>query len=327
MTVCLVTGGAGFIGSHLIDALLAREHTVRVLDNFTTGTVPNLAHALGQVEVIPGDVTDLNLVRRAVAGVELVFHHAVAVEASALELAAAPHANAAGTRHLLLAAREAGVRRVIYASSATVYGRASSLPLGEESATRPLSPYATAKLKGEEDCTAVTGCCGLETVRLRYFNVFGPRQSGSMPYSDTILQILKAMLAGRSPVIEGDGLEPEDFIYVDDVVHANLLVTEVRRVAGRVYNIGRGRPTTALEVVRAINSILGTRIQPVRGPARSRREFDHLADVSRAETELGFCPSTDLETGLRLCIGSYTRWRDRFLRLEQGSSVEPLARS
>jgi UDP-glucose 4-epimerase len=243
---------------------------------------------------------------------------------TSLDTAAAHHAYVTGTRHALIAAREAGVRRLVYASSSTVYGRASLLPLSEESATQPLSPYAAAKLTGEQDCTAFTGIYGLETVRLRYFNVFGPRQSGSMPYSDTVLQALKAMLAGRHPVVPGDGLEPEDFLSVNDVVHANLLVADARRVAGRVYNIGRGRPTTALEVVAALNTVLGTRNQPVRGPARSRGEFRHLADVSRAETELGFCPSTDLETGLRLCVDSYAKWREEFLGLPEVIPAENL---
>jgi UDP-glucose 4-epimerase len=326
MAVCLVTGGAGFIGSHLVDALLARGHAVRVLDNFSTGTVANLAQAMDRIELVLGDLTNLDLVRQAVQGVELLFHHAAPVAGaySALDASAAHHAYMTGTRHVLIAAREAGVRRLVYASSSTVYGRSSLLPLNEESATGPVSPYAAAKLTGEQDCTAFTGIYGLETVRLRYFNVFGPRQSGSMPYSDTVLQALRAMLAGRHPVVPGDGLEPEDLLSVHDVVHANLLVAEAPRVAGRVYNIGRGRPTTPREVVATLNTILGTRNQPVRGPARARGDYRHLADTSRAETELGFCPSTDLEAGLRLCVDSYTRWREEFPEAPAVSPVENL---
>jgi UDP-glucose 4-epimerase len=326
MAVCLVTGGAGFIGSHLVDALLAHGHGVRVLDNFSTGTVANLAQAMDRIELVLGDLINLDLVRRAMEGVQLVFHHAAPVAGaySTLDATAAHDAYVTGTRHVLIAAREAGVRRVVYASSSTVYGRSSPLPLNEESATGPLSPYAVAKLTGEQDCTAFTGIYGLETVRLRYFNVFGPRQSGATPCSDTVLQVLKAMLAGRHPVVPGDGLEPEDFLSVHDVVHANLLVAEARRVAGRVYNIARGRPTTPLEVVAALNTILGTRNQAVRGPARSRGEGRHLADISRAETELGFCPSTDLEAGLRLCVDSYARWREEFQGASAISPVENL---
>jgi UDP-glucose 4-epimerase len=148
-----------------------------------------------------------------------------------------------------------------------------------------------------------------------------------MPYSDTVPQALRAMLAGRHPVVPGDGLEPEDLLSVHDVVHANLLVAEARRVAGRVYNIGRGRPTTPLEVVEALNKILGVRKQPVRGPARSRGEFRHLADVSRAEAELGFCPGTDLETGLRLCVEPYAKWRDGLPDLPGAVPVEKLGRA
>ena len=201
------------------------------------------------------------------------------------------------------------MRRVVYASSATVYGRPHLLPVTEEGPAAPVSAYAAAKLTGEQDCTAFTGIYGLDTVRLRYFNVFGPRQSGSMPYSETVLQALKALLADRHPVVPGDGREPEDLLSVQDVVHANLLVAEARRVTGRVYNIGRGRPTTALEVVATLNKVLGTKKQPVPGPPRARGEYGHLADVSRAEAEIGFCPGTDLETGLRLCVEPYTRWR------------------
>jgi UDP-glucose 4-epimerase len=322
MAVCLVTGGAGFIGSHLVDALLARGDLVRVLDNFSTGTVTNLAPVLDRIELVLGDLANLELVRQATAGVELVFHQAAQVECEqpGLDPLAAHHLNTVGTRHLLIAARDAGVRRVIYASSAAVYGRCPPVPLGEEAATQPLTPYAMTKLTGEQDCVAFTSTYGLDTVRLRYFNVFGPRQSGSLPYSETILRVLKALLAGRSPQIQGDGLDWNDYVYVDDVVHANLLVAEARRVAGRVYNIGRGRPSTSLEVLTTANTILGTRIQPTLSYLGPRHELRLVADISRAEIELGFCPSTDLATGLRRCIETYTRRREQVMELKQ----EPL---
>jgi UDP-glucose 4-epimerase len=312
MATCLVTGGAGFIGSHLVEALVDRGHVVRVLDNFSTGNADNLAEVEGRIRLIVGDLMDFALVREAVQGADYVFHEAAPVEPAltAADPMATHHGGATGTLHVLMAAHQASVKRVIYASSCCVYGPANGLPRHEEEPTQPLSLYAVAKLTGEQHCIGFTGIYGLETVRLRYFNVFGPRQPSSSPYSTKVAQILSDMMAGRRPVIHGGTLDQQDLIYVDDVVHANLLAALAPRVAGRVYNIACGRPTTTLELVTRINTILGTQIQPIGVFPSPGEEQHNLADVTKAETELGFCSSTDLEQGLRRCIEYYMPRRE-----------------
>ncbi len=311
MTVCLVTGGAGFIGSHLVHALVARNYKVRVLDNFSTGALANLTLDRSSIELLYGDLNNLDLVRRSMDGVDLVFHQAAPMEwdKGGAGRVLTQHAATTGTLHVLIAAREAQVRRVIFASSGRVYGRAGSEPRREEDPLQPTSPYAMAKVSGEKDCLAFTQIYGLETVRLRYFNVFGPRQPESGYYAEFIVQTLKSMLTDRNPAIPGDGLEPQDYLYVDDIVHANLLAAEVPRLGGGVYNIARGRATAPLEIVARINGLLGTRIQPIFKPPRPKTDYDNLADVTRAEIELGFCPSTCLEHGLQKCIDFYILWR------------------
>jgi UDP-glucose 4-epimerase len=317
MAVCLVTGGAGFIGSHLVEALVARGHTVRVLDNFSTGSLAHLAQVRDRIEVITGDVTDYNVVREATEGVEVVFHQAAhsSVMQSVVDPLATHQAGATGTLHVLLAAREAQVRRVIYAASSTAYGDGSHLPKRESDALQPLSPYAVAKLAGEQYCAAFSQVYGMETVRLRYFNVFGPRQLPGGPYGAVIPAFVEALVAGRSPVIQGDGLQTRDFTYVDDLIQANLLAAEAPRVAGRVYNIASGRRTTLLELMALINAILGTRIKPIHTSTRPG-DFRHgQGDISRAQAELGYCPCTDLEQGLRRYLEYYLEQMDNTDRL------------
>ncbi len=320
MAVCLVTGGAGFIGSHLVGALVGRGHRVRVLDNFSTGCLANLDPVRAQIELLTSDLTELNVVRQATEGVELVFHQAAlsSVMQSVADPLATHLAAATGTLHVLVAAREAQVSRVIYAASSTAYGDSTELPKRESDPLQPLSPYAVAKLAGEQYCAAFGQVYGLETVRLRYFNVFGPRQPARGPYCAVIPAFVEAMVAGKSPVIQGDGQQTRDFTYVDDLIQANLLAAEAPRVAGRVYNIASGRRTTVLELVTLINAILGTRIKPIHTSTRPG-DFRHgLADISRAQAELGFCPCTDLEQGLRRYIEYY---------MEQMSKVDRLSRS
>jgi UDP-glucose 4-epimerase len=220
---------------------------------------------------------------------------------------AAHHAGATGTLHVLLAAREANVRRVVYASSCCVYGPADGHPRNEDARLRPLSPYAVAKLTGEQQCLGCTGLYGLPTVRLRYFNVFGPRQPPGSPYAAAVPHAVKQMLAGRGPVVPAGAAGQQDLIYVDDVVHANILAATAPRAAGRVYNIASGRLTAAPELVGALNDILGTRLQPAEALARPEEEFANAADVRKAEEDLGFCPATDLEKGLRRCLEYYLR--------------------
>jgi UDP-glucose 4-epimerase len=307
MAVCLVTGGAGFIGSHLVEALVDRGHTVRVLDNFSSGSPANLAKVQERIELIKGDVTDAQALRTAVSGVEFVFHQAAlaSVSRSVIDPVATHHVCATGTMMVLLAARDAGVRRFIYAATSSVYGSTATLPERESEAARPLTPYAAAKLTGEHYCEIFTHLYGLETIRLRYFNVFGPRQTGDSPYSAVIPRFLEAMIDGKSPVIHGDGLQSRDFTYVDDVVQANLLAAQARRVAGKVYNIAYGSSTSILQLVHFANELLGTDIKPIHGSARLGDIRHSLADTSLAQTELGYCPCVDVKKGLERCVEYY----------------------
>jgi UDP-glucose 4-epimerase len=307
MACCLVTGGAGFIGSHLVEALLAHGHRVRVLDNLSTGQLANLAPARKAIELIQGDVTDLEVVRAAMSGVEYVFHQA-ALNSISLSLAdplVTHHACATGTLHVLIAARDAQVRRVICGASPCVYGDTAPTPARESCTPHPLSPYAVAKLAGGDYCAAFHHIYGLETVQLRAFNVFGPRQALGDPYSAVIPLFLGAMLAGRHPVIHGDGLQSRDFTCVADVVQANLLAMEAPRVAGRTYNIASGRRTTLLELLELINELLGTRIRPIHDAPLAGDVRHSEADIARAQVELGFCPCTDMRQNLWQCIEYY----------------------
>jgi nucleoside-diphosphate-sugar epimerase len=310
MTVCLVTGGAGFIGSHLVEALLERGHTVRVLDNFSTGDPANLFAVRERVRVLDGDITDLTTVQTAVQGVEVVFHQAAlaSVPRSVADPMATHQACVNGTLHVLLAAREAGVRRVVYAASSSAYGNSVRLPKCENDPTLPLSPYAVAKLSGEHYCAAFSEVYGLETVRLRYFNVFGPRQSPDSAYAAVIPKFIEAMTGGGSPVIHGDGEQSRDFTFVADVVQANLLAAEAAGVSGKVFNIACGRRTSLLELVGQLNALLGSDIKPMHTAARPGDVRHSQASISRACEELGYQPTTDMATGLRRCL---EWWRQR----------------
>ncbi len=303
----LVTGGAGFIGSHLVEALLASGHAVRVLDNFSTGDPANLAAVRDRVEVIEADVTDPDAVRYAARDVDVIFHQAAlaSVPRSVKDPLATHHACATGTLHVLTAARDAGVRRVVYAASSSAYGNAAELPKRESAPTDPLSPYAVAKLAGEQYCAAFTQVYGLETVRLRYFNVFGPRQPPDSPYAAVIPLFIRAMLAGRSPTLHGDGKQSRDFTYIDNVVKANLLAAVAPEAAGKVYNIACGARTTLLELVAKINALLGTAIAPVHAAPRPGDVRHSQADISRARAELGYQPSVTVDEGLRRCLAYY----------------------
>ncbi len=268
MRKCLVTGGAGFIGLHLVEALRARGNEVRVLDNFSTGDPGNLAALRDEVEIVDGDVTDPEAVRDAMRGMELVFHQAAmaSVPRSVADPAATHEACATGTLNVLLAARDTGVRRVVYAASSSAYGNSDRLPKRETDPTAPLSPYAVAKLTGEHYCAAFSEVYGLETVRLRYFNVFGPRQSPDSPYAAVIPRFLQSMLLGRSPRVHGNGEQSRDFTFITDVVQANLLAAEAPGVSGKVYNIACGRRTSLLELIATMNRLLGTSLEPIHEP-------------------------------------------------------------
>jgi UDP-glucose 4-epimerase len=310
MAVCLVTGGAGFIGSHLAEALVARGHEVRVLDNLSTGFRSNLDPVADRIDFLHGDVTDLQQVRDAVRGVEAVYHQAAlaSVPRSVADPLATHRACVDGTLHVLLAARDAKVRRVVYAASSSAYGNSARLPKSEADPTAPLSPYAVAKLAGEQYCAAFSTVYGLETVRLRYFNVFGPRQTPDSPYAAVIPLFIQALTAGRGPVLHGDGQQSRDFTFVEDVVQANLLAAEAPGVSGRVYNVACGRRTTLLELVAHLNELLGTRIAPTHADPRPGDVRHSQADISRAVADLGYKPTTDVRRGLARCL---EWWRQR----------------
>jgi UDP-glucose 4-epimerase len=304
MAVCLVTGGAGFIGSHLTEALVRRGHEVRVLDDLSTGSLDNLGAVRDGIDFIEGDVTDPECVRQWCRGVDWVFHQAAlaSVPRSVADPLATHRVCATGTLHVLVAARDAGVRRVVYAASSSAYGNSVRLPKEETDPTAPLSPYATAKLAGEHYCAAFSEVYGLETVRLRYFNVFGPRQSPDSPYAAVVPLFIRALTEGRRPRIHGDGEQSRDFTFVADVVQANLLAAEAPGVSGRVFNVACGRRTSLLELVRTLNRLLGTDVAPEHGPARPGDVRHSQADVRRACEALGYRPTTDVTEGLRRCL-------------------------
>jgi len=312
MAICLVTGGAGFIGSHLVEALVERGHEVRVLDDFSTGFPDNLDNVRERIEVLDGDIRDLDTVRHASRDAELVFHQAAlaSVPRSIANPLATHQVCVNGTLHVLLAAREAKVRRVIYAASSSAYGNSERLPRRETDAPSPLSPYAVAKLSGENYCAVFSQVYGLETVRLRYFNVFGPRQSPDSPYAAVVPLFLQSLTAGQSPLIHGDGQQSRDFTFVDDVVQANLLAAEApaATVSGQVYNVACGRRTTLLDLVGQLNALLGTSIRPTHGPARTGDVRHSQADISRAQRDLGYEPCADIPHGLKSCL---SWWRGR----------------
>ena len=307
MATHLVTGGAGFIGSNIVRELVARGEGVRVLDNFSTGRRENLAEVLNDIELIEGDVRDPSACRRAVAGVEYVLHQGAipSVQRSVDDPSISNDANVSGTLNLLIAARDAGVRRVVYASSSSVYGDSPTLPKHEDMTPRPRSPYAVSKLAAEYYCQVFTEVYGLETVSLRYFNVFGPRQDPTSQYSAVIPLFVQAMLAGEPPVVYGDGLQSRDFTYVSNNVEANLLAATVPGVAGRVFNIACGKRYTLLDLIAMLNDILGTRIDPVFAPPRHGDVKHSLADIRLAQEQMSYTVDVDFETGLERTVTWY----------------------
>jgi UDP-glucose 4-epimerase len=298
--LCLVTGGAGFIGSHLVEALVGRGAPVRVFDDFSTGLRENLAHIQPAPELIEGDLADAAAVARAAVGAKVVFHlGAVASVQRSIEDPAFSHrVCATGTVHVLDAARRAGVRRVVYAASSSAYGIPAGEVQTEEDPARPLSPYAAAKLAGEAYAQAFAASYGLETVSLRFFNIFGPRQRADSPYSGVIAIFAAAMKAGQAPTVHGDGRQTRDFTYVDNVVQALLQAAEVAGLSGKTYNIGTGRGVSVLDLVAALNRHLGTNLPPQHGPPRVGDVRHSCADIRRARAELRYEPTVSFEEGL-----------------------------
>ena len=304
---CLVTGGAGFIGSHLVERLCRLGHRVRVLDNFATGSPLNLQSIEGDVEVVEGDVRNLESVRSAVRGVEVVFHEAAlpSVARSLADPIASHETNATGTLNLLVAARDAGARRVVYASSSSVYGDAPADQKREDLPTSPKSPYAVSKLAGEQYCRAFFLGYGLETVALRYFNVFGPRQDPHSPYSAVIPLFTKAMMMQEPPTVHGDGRQSRDFTYVDNVVDGNLLAASMPGIGGQVFNIACGDNHNLLDLVGALNGILGTSLSPRFAEPRKGDVRHSKADISLARSRLQYEPRVFFNQGVRLAVQWY----------------------
>jgi UDP-glucose 4-epimerase len=302
----LVTGGAGFIGSHIAERLLSLGYQVRVLDNFATGRRTNLAGFCDEIELIEGDIQSYERASKAAKGCEVVFHQAAlpSVPRSIQDPLTSNATNVIGTLNVLLAARDHDVRRVIYASSSSAYGRNPELPKREDLASEPISPYATAKLAAEGYCRSFTAVYGLETVALRYFNVFGPRQDPQSEYAAVIPRFITTLSAGAPPVIFGDGQQSRDFTYVDNVVDANISAADARDVAGRTINVACGQRITLNELVAELQSLLGTRIDIAYAAPRSGDVRHSLADIGLARSLLGYEPRIPLREGLRRTIAS-----------------------
>ncbi len=313
VTSYLVTGGAGFIGSHIATRLVEQGQAVRVLDNLSTGSLRNLAHLGDAVEFVKGDVTDPQAVLRAVDGVEVVFHEAaLASVPRSVELPLDTHsACVTGTVTLLDACRQAGVRRVVYAGSSSAYGNQPEMPKHEGQVPQVLSPYAAAKLAGELYCESFASTYDLETVRLRYFNVFGPRQDPDSPYSAVIPLFVSAVLEGRQPTIFGDGSQSRDFTFVENVVDANLLAAEAEGVSGKVYNAACGSSLSVLKLLQQICELLDAPCQPEFAPPRTGDVLHSWADISAAQRELGYEPRVDLDEGLRQTVEWFVNDRHR----------------
>jgi UDP-glucose 4-epimerase len=303
----LVTGGAGFIGSHLVTALVERGDQVRVFDNLSTGKPENLKHVEGRIELVRGDLLQQKSVEDAMTGVDVVFHQAAmaSVPRSLAEPAASHAACATGTLHVLDAARRAGVKRVVYAGSSSAYGNQPFAAKRESDLPSPLSPYAAAKLSGEAYCQAFASSFDLETVIIRYFNVFGPRQDPAGEYSAVIPKFVVTMLAGKRPTVFGDGGQSRDFTYVENVVRGNLAAATAAEASGRIFNVACGRQYSLLELIGSINRVLGTNIEPIFAEARAGDVRDSLADISAAREVLGYEPTIDFDEGLRRSIDYY----------------------
>jgi UDP-glucose 4-epimerase len=298
---CLVTGGAGFIGSHLVDGLIAAGNTVRVFDDLSTGLASNLAHHGSKVELVRGTLTDPDAVDSAAQGIEVVYHlGALASVARSVEAPTVSHAACAtGTINLLDAARKAGVRRVVYAASSSAYGGESSAA-AQSTDLMPVakSPYAAAKLAGEFYMQAFAATYGLETVRLRFFNIFGPRQRADSPYSGVIALFIAMLARGEAATIQGDGLQSRDFTYVANAVQCLMKAATAANVSGNVYNVGTGASSTVVDLVNALNRVMGTKLPPTFGPSRVGDVRYSLADISRTKADLGYIPGDDFESGL-----------------------------
>ena len=307
----LVTGGAGFIGSNLTEALLKKGHQARVLDNFSTGKRENLIFEKQDpsLEIIDGDIRDFGTCQKATKGIHYVFHQAAlpSVPRSVEDPLTTHFVNANGTLNILLAARDAGVKRVIYASSSSIYGDTPTLPKKEDMPPNPLSPYALQKYIGEQYGRLFFQLYGLETVSLRYFNIFGPKQDPSSIYSAVIPKFINALLRNDAPVIFGDGEHSRDFTYIDNVVHANLLAMSAERLQGEVMNIACGKRTSLNQLLGILKAALGSHVSPVYKEPRKGDVKHSLAEISRGKHLIDYDPQVDIETGLKKTVDYFRK--------------------
>ena len=296
----LVTGGAGFIGSHLVEELVRRGERVRVVDNLVTGHRENLSSVWGGIEFLEGDLAEAGVAAAAASGVEYVLHQAAipSVPRSVAEPVFCHRANVEATLNLLVAARDAGVRRLVFAGSSSVYGNIETLPTHEDLPVDPLTPYALQKLIGEQYLKLFTSLYGLETVSTRYFNVFGPRQDPSSPYSGVISVFIRALLDGRAPTIHGDGEQTRDFTYVANVVDGVLKACHADGVAGQVINVATGGRVSLNALFATLQALTGAALVPVHGPARTGDVRHSQADITRARRLLGYAPTVEFDEGL-----------------------------
>jgi len=309
MALYLITGVAGFIGSSLARAVLAQGDQVRGVDNFSTGKRENIAEIAGKIDLREVDLQDLDAVHDACRGVDYVFHEAAipSVPKSVLDPLGSNRANVDGTVHVLIATRDAKVKRVVYAASSSAYGDTPTLPKHEGLAPNPISPYAVAKLASEYYMTSFYRCYGLETVSLRYFNIFGPRQDPSSPYSGVLAKFITEMLKGKQPTIFGDGKQSRDFTYIDNVVSANLLAAKApaKQVSGQVFNVATGTRFDLNRTFELLKNIIGFKGEVKYAPERAGDVKHSLADLSRTEKQLGYKPLVNFEEGLRRTVEWY----------------------
>jgi len=304
----LVTGGAGFIGSHLIAGLLERGHQVRAVDDFSSGKRANLAPFEGRIDLIEGDIADPDVCRRACDGVRVVLHEAAvpSVPKSVADPATSHRANIHGTFNMLQAAKTAGVKRFVAAASSSAYGESPTLPKIESMPTSPLSPYAVQKLAGEQYCRVFASCYGLETISLRYFNVFGARQDPKSQYAAAIPAFVTAILADRPPTVYGDGEQTRDFTYIENVINANLLAAEAPRTRGEVVNIACGEHITINEIIARINKLTGKNVRPDYVAARPGDIKHSWADIQLAGEVIGYRPTVKFDEGLERTVKWYS---------------------
>jgi nucleoside-diphosphate-sugar epimerase len=300
LTVYLVTGGAGFIGSHLVQALLKKGGKVKVIDNFATGNKENIKEFLNDIELIEGDLTDYQSVKQATKDVDIIFHQGAipSVPKSIKDPIRSNHANVTGTLQLLNTAVENKVCRVIYAASSSAYGNTAILPKHEDIPSNPMSPYAITKYTGELYCKIFYEIYGLETMSLRYFNIFGPKQNPDSEYAAVIPKFVKAMLNNQAPTIYGDGNQSRDFTFIDNAIHANLLASQAPSLCGEVINVGTGDSTTLNNLVKYINNLLDRQIQPIYEGGRMGDVNHSLADIRKAYELIGYQPVVPFKEGL-----------------------------